>query len=121
MPQKRRGKIDKSGDRHCWRVLLDIRWVYKHFTWLAVLTPGIVNLRRKSLEVSPYDKWSDSALPEFQVDERFMPSVCELKDGSTSRPNLLTEADRVGLMDKNRIGELPCRWPRAHEVYLCSP
>ncbi len=35
-----------------------------------------------------------------------MPSVCEIKEGSTSSPNLLTEADLVGLMDKNGIGEL---------------
>lgn len=35
-----------------------------------------------------------------------MPDVCELKEGQTSRPNLLTEADLVGLMDKNGIGEL---------------
>lgn len=34
-----------------------------------------------------------------------MPSVCELKEGMTSRPNLLTEADLVGLMDKNGIGK----------------
>lgn len=33
-----------------------------------------------------------------------MPSACELKEGSTTRPNLLTEADLVGLMDKNGIG-----------------
>lgn len=33
-----------------------------------------------------------------------MPSVCELREGQTTRPNLLTEADLVGLMDKNGIG-----------------
>lgn len=34
-----------------------------------------------------------------------MPSVCELKEGTTTKPLLLTEADLVGLMDKNGIGE----------------
>ena len=34
-----------------------------------------------------------------------MPSVCELKEGLTTRPALLTEADLVGLMDKNGIGQ----------------
>lgn len=63
-------------------------------------------LRRNYLEVYPYDKWSGNALPDFQEGEQFMPDVCELKDGQTSRPNLLTEADLVGLMDKNGIGEL---------------
>jgi len=65
-------------------------------------------MRRNYLEVYPYDKWAASALPDFQEGEQFMPSVCELKDGSTSKPNLLTEADLVGLMDKNGIGVCPC-------------
>ena len=71
-------------------------------------SPGLVIMRRNYLEVYPYDKWSSSAVPDFQQGEEFMPSVCELKDGSTTRPNLLTEADLVGLMDKNGIGELIC-------------
>lgn len=67
---------------------------------------GLVVLRRNYLEVYPYDKWNANALPDFQEGEQFMPDVCELKEGQTSRPNLLTEADLVGLMDKNGIGEL---------------
>lgn len=63
-------------------------------------------LQRNYLEVYPYDKWASSAVPDFQRDEQFMPSVLEVRDGQTSRPNLLTEADLVGLMDKNGIGEL---------------
>lgn len=63
-------------------------------------------LQRNYLEVYPYDKWASSAVPDFQQDEQFMPSVLEVRDGKTSRPNLLTEADLVGLMDKNGIGEL---------------
>jgi DNA topoisomerase-3 len=67
---------------------------------------GLVVLRHNYLEVYPFDKWSGNSLPDFQAGERFMPSVCEIKEGSTSSPNLLTEADLVGLMDKNGIGEL---------------
>jgi DNA topoisomerase-3 len=67
---------------------------------------GLVVLQRNYLEVYPYDKWASSAVPDFQQDEQFMPSVLEVRDGKTSRPNLLTEADLVGLMDKNGIGEL---------------
>jgi DNA topoisomerase-3 len=65
---------------------------------------GLVILARNYLEVYPYDKWSDSVVPDFQQGERFIPTVCEMKEGQTSRPNLLTEADLVGLMDKNGIG-----------------
>ena len=61
---------------------------------------------RNYLDVFPYDKWSDKELPRFEEGEAFMPSVCELKDGQTTRPNLLTEADLVSLMDKNGIGAL---------------
>lgn len=45
-------------------------------------------------------------MPDFVEGERFIPTLCEMKEGQTSRPNLLTEADLVGLMDKNGIGEL---------------
>ena len=45
-------------------------------------------------------------MPEFAEGEEFIPSVCELKEGQTTRPNLLTEADLVGLMDKNGIGKI---------------
>jgi DNA topoisomerase-3 len=61
-------------------------------------------LERNYLEVYPYDKWSTHELPNFQEGEEFMPSVCELREGATSKPALLTEADLVNLMDKNGIG-----------------
>ncbi|GHJ87179.1 hypothetical protein NliqN6_3581 [Naganishia liquefaciens] len=67
-------------------------------------TSGLVILARNYLEVYPYDKWSGSVVPDFQEGETFIPTVCEMKEGQTSRPNLLTEADLVGLMDKNGIG-----------------
>lgn len=63
-------------------------------------------IRRNYLDVYPYDKWASTTLPDFDEGEHFMPSVCEIKEGSTSRPSLLTEADLVGLMDKNGIGQL---------------
>ncbi|KAI0755898.1 prokaryotic type I DNA topoisomerase [Irpex lacteus] len=65
---------------------------------------GLMVKERNYLDVFPYDKWSDKELPNFEQGQEFMPSVCELKEGETSRPNLLTEADLVTLMDKNGIG-----------------
>jgi DNA topoisomerase-3 len=54
--------------------------------------------------VYPYDKWQGKELPNFEEGATFVPSVCELRDGTTSKPSLLTEADLVGIMDKNGIG-----------------
>jgi hypothetical protein len=68
---------------------------------------GLIVLQRNYLEVYPYDKWSAKEIPNFQEGEQFVPTVCEVKDGQTSSPSLLTEADLVTLMDKNGIGGFP--------------
>ncbi|WVO16515.1 hypothetical protein L204_104193 [Cryptococcus depauperatus] len=65
---------------------------------------GLIVLARNYLEVYPYDKWAARTLPDFQEGELFVPDIVELKEGTTTKPNLLTEADLVGLMDKNGIG-----------------
>ncbi|CAE6452593.1 unnamed protein product, partial [Rhizoctonia solani] len=65
---------------------------------------GLIVLERNYLEVYKYDKWTGKHLPDFQEGQEFMPSVCELRDGETTSPSLLTEADLVTLMDKNGIG-----------------
>ena len=76
---------------------------------------------RNYLNVFPYDKWSDKELPNFEEGEEFMPSVCELKEGETSRPSLLTEADLVTLMDKNGIGKsCLCVLYFAHEYSMIN-
>jgi DNA topoisomerase-3 len=51
-----------------------------------------------------YDKWVGHHIPVFEEGEEFEPTVCELREGQTSKPNYLTEADLVTLMDKNGIG-----------------
>jgi hypothetical protein len=68
---------------------------------------GLIVLQRNYLEVYPYDKWEGKVIPNFEEGEQFVPTVCELKDGQTSSPSLLTEADLVTLMDKNGIGVSP--------------
>ncbi|TFY76359.1 hypothetical protein EWM64_g7651 [Hericium alpestre] len=65
---------------------------------------GLIVLERNYLDVYVYDNWYGKELPDFQEGQRFRPSVCELREGQTSKPALLTEADLVGLMDKNGIG-----------------
>ncbi|RXW19396.1 hypothetical protein EST38_g6463 [Candolleomyces aberdarensis] len=71
---------------------------------LLTLGLGLIVLEKNYLEVYPYDKWSSKTLPNFQQGEEFDPSICTLKDGETSAPKYLTEADLVTLMDKNGIG-----------------
>ncbi|CDU22640.1 related to DNA topoisomerase III alpha [Sporisorium scitamineum] len=65
---------------------------------------GLVILQRNYLEVFTYDKWEGNLLPPFVRGETFRPTRLEMKEGSTSPPKLLTEADLVNLMDKNGIG-----------------
>lgn len=67
---------------------------------------GLRVLARNYLEVYVYDKWNGNEIPEFAEGEVFVPSVCELREGETSSPSYLTEADLVTLMDKNGIGEV---------------
>lgn len=71
---------------------------------LTSVAIGLIVLVRNYLEVYVYDKWVGKYLPEFEEGEQFMPTVCELREGQTTSPSLLTEADLVGLMDKNGIG-----------------
>jgi DNA topoisomerase-3 len=61
-------------------------------------------LERNYMEVYTYDKWSDSYLPNFQQGEQLQPSRLEMRQGQTSGPSLLTEADLIAMMDKNGIG-----------------
>ncbi|KAJ1588514.1 hypothetical protein NDA11_000506 [Ustilago hordei] len=65
---------------------------------------GLVILQRNYLEVFTYDKWEGNLLPPFVRGERLTPTRLEMKQGCTSPPKLLTEADLVNLMDKNGIG-----------------
>lgn len=65
---------------------------------------GLVILQRNYLEVFTYDKWDGNLLPPFVRGETFTPTRLEMKQGATTAPKLLTEADLVSLMDKNGIG-----------------
>ncbi|EJD53020.1 prokaryotic type I DNA topoisomerase [Auricularia subglabra TFB-10046 SS5] len=88
-----------SKDAEGWETTIEITCGGEEF-----FTTGLTVLARNYLEVYPYDKWGDRYVPDFEEGAEFMPSVCELRDGQTTRPSLLTEADLVTLMDKNGIG-----------------
>lgn len=65
---------------------------------------GLTITERNYLDVYKYDKWSGTILPQFTEGETFAPTTLSMKEGKTSKPSLLTEADLVTLMDKNGIG-----------------
>ncbi|KAJ7451735.1 DNA topoisomerase [Mycena galericulata] len=70
----------------------------------AFYATGLVVHQKNYLLVYPYDKWTGNQVPIFAEGEEFQPSVCELREGTTTSPKYLTEADLVTLMDKNGIG-----------------
>ncbi|KAH7888880.1 DNA topoisomerase [Phlebopus sp. FC_14] len=70
----------------------------------AFYATGLIVLARNYLDVYPYDKWVGREIPEFREDEEFVPTMCDITEGHTTAPTLLTEADLVTLMDKNGIG-----------------
>lgn len=67
-------------------------------------TSGLAITERNYLDVYPYDKWSESTIPQFTLHEQFSPSTFLMTEGKTSSPTLLTEADLIAVMDKNGIG-----------------
>jgi DNA topoisomerase III len=62
-------------------------------------------MERNYLDVYPYDKWADKSIPDFIEGEEILPSKLEIREGCTTSPTYLTEADLVTLMDKNGIGK----------------
>ena len=65
---------------------------------------GEMVIEQNYLAVYVYDKWSDKSIPRFQTGERVVPTVLEMRDGTTTPPELLREEDLISLMDKNGIG-----------------
>lgn len=65
---------------------------------------GLTVRERGYLEVYPFEKWTGNLLPPFAVGDRLRPHSSSVTEGRTTQPLLLTEADLVGLMDKNGIG-----------------
>ncbi|XP_062545521.1 DNA topoisomerase 3-alpha [Armigeres subalbatus] len=65
---------------------------------------GLCILERNYLEVYPYDRWNSKEIHAYQVGNTFEPTELSLHEGSTTAPNMLTEADLIALMEKHGIG-----------------
>ena len=65
---------------------------------------GLAIKENNWLDIYIYEKWAATTLPLLKVGDKFTPSELILKDSSTAPPSLLTEAELIGLMDKNGIG-----------------
>jgi DNA topoisomerase III len=65
---------------------------------------GLIILERNYLDVYPYDKWTGKEIHHYEVGQVFTPTELGLHEGSTSPPELLTEADLIALMDRHGIG-----------------
>lgn len=68
---------------------------------------GLMILEKNWLEVyQPWERWStgQGELPPLQVGSRIRPSSLLLKDGRTSPPQPISEAELIALMDRNGIG-----------------
>lgn len=65
---------------------------------------GTMVTERNYLEVYPYDFWNDRMIPTFQVGQELVPDELAMEEGRTTAPQLLSESDLIGTMDKNGIG-----------------
>ncbi|KAJ3510270.1 hypothetical protein NLJ89_g4776 [Agrocybe chaxingu] len=88
-----------SKDAEGWQTTVDVLCGGEEFS-----ATGLVVKQKNYLEVYVYEKWTGHHVPDFQEGEEFEPTTCEIREGETSKPNYLTEADLVTLMDKNGIG-----------------
>lgn len=89
-----------SDDARGLQTKVDLQWRSERFKAL-----GLQVTERNFLDVYPYSDWKSLAqLPEFAEGEEVTPSSCKVKEGKTSPPNYMTEAELIALMDANGIG-----------------
>jgi DNA topoisomerase-3 len=65
---------------------------------------GTIVTERNYLEVYPYEAWDDRTLPAFAPGQTLRPDALLLEEGRTTPPQLLSEPELIGSMDKNAIG-----------------
>jgi DNA topoisomerase-3 len=66
---------------------------------------GLIVLERNYLDVYPYENWTSSqTMPNFTLNEEFVPTEAMMTEGKTTPPGYLTEPELLALMDANGIG-----------------
>ncbi|KAG9286855.1 hypothetical protein G9A89_012405 [Geosiphon pyriformis] len=65
---------------------------------------GLVILERNWLEVYPYEKWGERDIPNFRDGQIYKDPIVLKKEGRTTAPELLTEADLITCLYENGIG-----------------
>ncbi|KAJ2140759.1 DNA topoisomerase 3-alpha [Coemansia sp. RSA 564] len=67
-------------------------------------TKGLMIIARNYLDIYPYDRWAESTVPVYSEGDVFEPTTLEMRNGTTTAPKLLSDADLVDAMEKNGIG-----------------
>lgn len=65
---------------------------------------GLLITHFNYLSIYIYEKWSETNLPGLSMNQKFLPTELFLKEGKTTPPQLLSEADLIATMDRNGIG-----------------
>ncbi|KAL5714566.1 DNA topoisomerase [Ranunculus cassubicifolius] len=65
---------------------------------------GRVILERNYLDVYRFESWGASTIPKYVFGQQFIPTRLTLDSGVTRPPPLLSEADLLSCMDKEKIG-----------------
>lgn len=65
---------------------------------------GLMITERNYLDIYTFDVWTNRNIPVFQENQQFVPTGLFMREGTTSPPPLLSEADLISTMDKNGIG-----------------
>jgi len=65
---------------------------------------GLQVFQRNYLDVYPFEKWGERAMPSLVEGDTFVPTVLELAEGKTSPPELMSEAELIRIMDATGIG-----------------
>lgn len=67
-------------------------------------TSGLIILEKNYLDVYTYFKWNAKEIPKLHPNEEFVPDSIMMNESKTVPPQLLTESELIGLMEKHGIG-----------------